>query len=250
MTSSATDPNHIPSLSDFDPTATGPGGEKYSEALRALQLRLLRQQGVLRDRAPFPVVIVFEGADAAGKGGAIRRLTGRLDPRGYRVVPVGAPNPIEEAHHYLRRFHLMMPARGGITIFDRSWYGRVLVERVEGFATPEEWNRAYAEIRDFERTYADAGTVMLKFWLQVTKEEQLKRFRAREEDPFKEYKITDEDWRNRERWDEYQQAADEMLRRTHQPHAPWLVISSEDKNHARLAVLQAVVDRLDEAFNA
>lgn len=234
-----------PALEDFDPTLEVDDAE-YRKRRRALQLELLRHQVRLRDEATCPVVIVFEGMDAAGKGGAIRRLTGRLDPRGIRVHPIEAPNDQELRHHYLWRFHRRMPAYGQIAIFDRSWYGRVLVERVEGFAPPESWERAYGEITSFEQTLVDNGTALVKFWLHVSRDEQLRRFEAREADPFKEYKITADDWRNRERWPEYEPAVAEMLRRTHTPTAPWTLVSAEDKNHARLKVLETVVSALTD----
>jgi polyphosphate kinase 2 (PPK2 family) len=226
-----------PSLEDFDATLKA-DGRTYRSRRKALQLALLRYQVCLRDQASFPVVIVFEGVDAAGKGGAIRRLTGRLDPRGLRVHPIGPPEGPELHHHYLWRFHTRMPAYGQIAIFDRSWYGRVLVERVEELTPREDWERAYEEIAAFERTLVSNGTLLVKFWLQVSKDEQLRRFKSRESDPFKEYKITEQDWRNREQWNDYQLAADEMLRRTHSDVAPWTLVSANDKNHARLEVLE------------
>jgi polyphosphate kinase 2 (PPK2 family) len=220
----------------------------YDEVLKSLQLRLLRHQTRLRDEAPCSVVIVFEGMDAAGKGGAIRRLTGRLDPRGYRVHPIGPPTHEELSRHYLWRFFRRMPARGGITIFDRSWYGRVLVERVESLATQEQWRRAYEEIRAFERMHVDDGTVLIKFWLHVSREEQLRRFRDRETDPFAEYKLTPDDWRNRRRSRHYVDAAEEMLRETHAPNAPWVLVPGDDKEFARIRVIEEVVQRLDAAL--
>jgi AMP-polyphosphate phosphotransferase len=232
-----------PSLRDFDPSASV-AERAYKKRRKALQLDLLRYQVRLRDDAACPVVILFEGMDAAGKGGAIRRLTGRLDPRGIRVHPMGAPSDMERQHHYLWRFHREMPAYGQFAIFDRSWYGRVLVERVEELTPKEAWQRAYEEIASFEQTLVDNGTVLVKFWLQISLDEQMRRFKAREADPFKEYKITDDDWRNRERWPDYELAIEEMLQRTHTADAPWTLISAEDKNHARLAVLETVVDAL------
>jgi polyphosphate kinase 2 (PPK2 family) len=232
-----------PSLADFDPTLKL-GDKEYKQRRHDLQLELLRYQVQLRDEATCPVVIVFEGMDAAGKGGAIRRLTGRLDPRGLRVHPIGPPSGPETRHHYLWRFHERMPEYGQFAIFDRSWYGRVLVERVEGLATPAEWERAYGEIAAFERTMVDNGTVLVKFWLQISQEEQLKRFEARESDPFKEYKITPDDWRNRDRWSEYEPAVEEMLRRTHSAVTPWTLVSANDKDYARIQVLETTRDAL------
>ena len=239
----ASESGAAPSLADFDATLSL-AKRAYQRRVKAAQLELLRMQNRMRDDAPCSLAVVFEGVDAAGKGGAIRRLTGRLDPRGLRVYPVGAPSAEEERRHYLWRFHLRMPRAGRIAIFDRSWYGRVLVERVEGLASREQWERAYDEIVAFEGAYAAAGTAIAKFWLQITPEEQLRRFEARAADPFKEYKLTDEDWRNRERWGDYRDAAEEMLRRTHSAAAPWTLVSAEDKYHARAQVLETVVERL------
>ena len=222
-------------------------GREYDDHLYRLQLALLHLQTKLRDsRGPNGrgVALVFEGLDAAGKGGAIRRLTGRLDPRGYRVHPTGPPNDEERAHHYLWRFAQRMPGRGELVIFDRSWYGRVLVERVEKLCPRPAWKRAFGEIAAFERMHADDGCVIVKFWLHVTKAEQLRRFREREKDPFKEYKLGASDWRSRKHWRAHVEAADEMLERTHGPHAPWHVIAGDDKHYARIAVLHAVVERL------
>lgn len=232
-----------PRLSDFDPTLAIEEKE-YKKRRRALRLELLRYQVLLRDEATCPVVIVFEGVDAAGKGGVIRRLTGRLDPRGVRVHPIGPPVGQEARHHYLWRFHQRMPEYGQFGVFDRSWYGRVLVERVEGLASAEEWERAYGEITAFEQSMVDNGMVLAKFWLHISQDEQLRRFEAREADPFKEYKITADDWRNRERWADYEPTIDEMLRRTHTEAAPWTLVSAEDKNHARIDVLETVVAAL------
>ena len=232
-----------PSLTDFDPTLAL-DDKTYKTRRKALQLELLRYQVQLRDEPACPVVVVFEGMDAAGKGGAIRRLTGRLDPRGVRVHPIGPPNGAESRHHYLWRFHQRMPEYGQFAIFDRSWYGRVLVERVEELTPAEAWERAYGEIASFEQTMVNNGMVLVKFWLHISQEEQLRRFEAREADPFKEYKISAEDWRNRERWPDYEPAVEEMLRRTHTADAPWTLVSAEDKNHARVQVLETTVEAL------
>ncbi|MFP4054886.1 MAG: phosphate--AMP phosphotransferase, partial [Phycisphaerae bacterium] len=191
------------------------------------------------------VVIVYEGWDAAGKGGNIRRLTRELDPRGYEVVPVAAPNDVEKAHHYLWRFWTQMPKAGHITIFDRSWYGRVMVERVEGFCTEPEWRRAYREINETERHMTNFGTVVLKFWLQISPEEQLQRFEARQNTPHKTWKITDEDWRNRQKWDAYQAAVEEMLFRTSTPDAPWTIIESNCKRFARVKAIETVCEAIE-----
>lgn len=194
------------------------------------------------------LVIVFEGSDAAGKGGAIRRLTARLDPRGYHVYSIAAPSGDDAKTHYLWRFwrRLRPPEEKQIIIFDRSWYGRVLVERVEGFATSEEWKRAFREINSFERMLVESRVHLVKFWLQIDPDEQLRRFEARKETPHKRWKLTDEDWRNREKAPQYQVAVDEMLLKTSTPFAPWYVIDANDKRAARLAVLDRLVRVLDE----
>ena len=195
------------------------------------------------------IVWVFEGWDAAGKGGAIRRLCGLLDAAHYQVFPIPAPTPEEKARHYLWRFWNKVPAPGHLAVFDRSWFGRVMVERVEGFAKDAEWARAYAEINDFEARLAETGMVVLKLWINISKEEQLRRFHAREISPHKRHKMTKEDYRNRKKWDENVRAAEDMIARTDTPHAPWVVVSGDDKRYARVATLKAVCralsDRLD-----
>ena len=193
-------------------------------------------------------VLVFEGVDAAGKGGAIRRVTQAVDSRLREVISIAAPTDEENAHHYLWRFWRHVPRAGRMTVFDRSWYGRVLVERVEGFTSRANWARAYLEINDFEDQLVRAGVVVQKFWLQISKEEQLARFKAREQTPYKRYKITDEDWRNREKWDEYREAINEMLSRTSAKNAPWNLIAGNDKRLARIQVLEIVTDALREAL--
>ncbi|MBJ7263033.1 MAG: polyphosphate:AMP phosphotransferase [Burkholderiaceae bacterium] len=195
------------------------------------------------------MVLAFEGQDAAGKGGAIRRIVNALDARQYDIHQISAPTPDELAHPYLWRFWRRLPRHGRVGIFDRSWYGRVLVERVEGFAKPAEWRRAYAEINDFERQLTTNGVLVLKFWLSVTSEEQLVRFKQREHSPFKRFKITPEDWRNRDRWNDYARAANEMFARCDTPQAPWHVVPANDKRRARLTVLQHVVRALEEALD-
>lgn len=219
--------------------------DAYKTELKALQSRLSRLQHRLVEAAQLPVVLVFEGPDAAGKGGAIKRLVGPMDPRGVRVYSIGKPTPLELSRHYLWRFWTKLPARGSITVYDRSWYGRVLVERVEGFATEPEWRRAYREIGEFERLLTDDGALLLKFYLQITKEEQLTRFQRRENDPSKRWKINAEDWRNREKWDVHNRAAEEMLVRTDFPAAPWHLIAGDNKRHARLEVLRTVAAALE-----
>lgn len=204
--------------------------------LRELQLRIHQQN--------IPVIALFEGWDASGKGGAIKRLTTTLDPRSYQVHAFAAPTEEEKAHHYLWRFWRQLPPAGQIGIFDRSWYGRVLVERVEGFATETEWRRAYQEINEFEAQLTSAGYVLVKFWLHISPEEQLQRFSQRQADPFKAHKLTAEDWRNREQWDQYHVAVNQMIQRTHTPLAPWIVVAGNDKYHARVRVVQTVADAI------
>jgi polyphosphate:AMP phosphotransferase len=206
--------------------------EKQQERLRDLEHEIYTRR--------VPVVLVFEGWDAAGKGGNIRRLVQELDPRGYEVVPVCAPNDLEKAHHYLWRFWAQIPKAGHITIFDRSWYGRVLVERVEGFCSEAEWRRAYREINEMEQQLTDFGAVVRKFWLHIDADEQLRRFKERERISHKRWKITAEDWRNRKKWHEYRLAVDEMLFRTGTANAPWTVVESNSKKYARLKVLKTV----------
>jgi AMP-polyphosphate phosphotransferase len=193
-------------------------------------------------------ILVFEGWDAAGKGGAIRRVTAALDARTSRVVPIAAPTDEERAQHYLWRFWRHLPRQGLVTIFDRSWYGRVLVERVEGFAAPAEWQRAYREINAFEEQLVEHGIVLVKYWLHVTPEEQLRRFKDRQRSPFKSWKLTDEDWRNRERWPDYARAVNEMVERTSTHLAPWTLVEANDKCFARIKVLDTVCERLAKAL--
>jgi polyphosphate:AMP phosphotransferase len=190
-------------------------------------------------------VLVFEGWDAAGKGGVIRRIGAALDARDYQVIPIAAPTDEEKAHHYLWRFWRHLPRAGRFTIFDRSWYGRVLVERVEGFATEAEWRRAYPEINDFEEQLHDDGTVVAKFWLHIDKAEQLRRFKEREETSFKQFKITGEDFRNRKKWNSYEAAANEMVERTSTEFAPWTLVEANDKRFARIKVLRTVCEALE-----
>jgi polyphosphate kinase 2 (PPK2 family) len=193
-----------------------------------------------------PVMMVFEGWDAAGKGGVIKRLTEKMDPRGYVVYPIAAPQGDDKTHHYMWRFWRRLPETGQIAIFDRSWYGRVMVERIEGFCNEVEWMRAYREINQFERQLIDFGTILLKFWVHISKEEQLKRFQDRSGDKLRSWKLTDEDWRNREKWDLYKSAVNDMLLKTSTIHAPWTVIEGNSKYYARIKVLQTVVKKLGE----
>jgi polyphosphate:AMP phosphotransferase len=194
------------------------------------------------------IVLVFEGNDAAGKGGTIRRVTGALDARRYQIIPVAAPTEEERAQPYLWRFWRHLPRRGNFSIFDRSWYGRVLVERVEGFCAPEDWRRAYSEINDFETQLTEDRIVVVKFWLAISAEEQLRRFKEREKTGFKRFKITDEDWRNRKKWKDYEPAVCEMIDRTSTESAPWTLVPAEDKHYARIMALRTVCDRLEEAL--
>ncbi len=206
--------------------------KKLQEELHALQIEIYNRK--------IPVVIVFEGWDAAGKGGCIIRLAESFNPRGYVVEPIGPPNDWEKMHHYLWRFYTRFPRKGYITIFDRSWYGRVLVERVEGFCSESEWQRAYHEITVMEDELIREGNVLIKFWLHIDKDEQLKRFEERQNNPAKNWKITDEDWRNREKWDQYEMAVNAMIRRTTTTQAPWTIIPANSKYYARVAVLDTV----------
>ena len=219
--------------------------EEYEENLDKLQKKIEKLHGELYRRR-IPVVLGFEGWDAGGKGGAIKRLTAKMDARGYAVNPTASPNDIEKAHHYLWRFWRAMPKAGHVAIFDRTWYGRVMVERIEGFCTKEEWQRAYKEINDMEKDLYDAGAVVIKFWMHIDKDEQERRFRERQENPEKQWKITDEDWRNREKWDQYEDAVNEMLLRTSTDYAPWVVVEGNDKYYARVKVLKTVVDAIEE----
>ncbi|MFN8611467.1 MAG: polyphosphate:AMP phosphotransferase [Vulcanimicrobiota bacterium] len=222
--------------------------EDYHQELPHRQMRVGKLARKLRRRER-PAVLVFEGADAAGKGGAIRRLTEALDARFYEVVPVAAPTDEERARPYLWRFWRRLPRWGQITIFDRSWYGRVLVERLEGFCSPADWQRAFAEINAFEEQLAQSGCVICKFWLTISPEEQLRRFQEREEQGFKRYKITAEDWRNRDKWAAYQAAACDMVERTSSDLAPWTLVEAENKYFARLKVLSTVEQALDKALS-
>ena len=220
---------------------------EYKDRLDAAQKKLRKlEHRIYMER--IGVAIVYEGWDAAGKGGNIRRLTRELDPRGYEVVPIAAPNDIEKAHHYLWRFWTQVPKAGHITIFDRSWYGRVLVERVEGFCSETEWRRAYREINEMERHITNFGHLLLKFWLHISPAEQLARFEARQQTEHKQWKITEEDWRNRERWDDYDAAVEEMLFRTSTPQAPWTIVESNCKRFARVKTIETVCDAIETAL--
>lgn len=219
--------------------------EEYEKKLSELQKKLRQLHGEIYT-ARIPVVLAFEGWDAGGKGGAIKRLTRALDPRGYTVNPTSSPNDIERAHHYLWRFWTRMPKDGHIAIFDRTWYGRVMVERIEGFCTTQDWQRAYKEMNQMESQLVHHGAIVLKFWLHIDKDEQAKRFKERQENPEKSWKITDEDWRNREKWELYEKAVDEMLVRTSTLDAPWIIVEGNDKYYARIKVLETVVEALEK----
>jgi polyphosphate kinase 2 (PPK2 family) len=233
-------------LDRVDLSLSLPRGQ-YEEQLDDLQERLFQLEHELYV-ARVPAAVVYQGWDAAGKGGNIKRLTRGLDPRGYKVVPVGPPTAEEKAHHYLWRFWKNAPKAGHITIFDRSWYGRVLVERVEGLCARAEWERSYREINEFERQLTDFGTVVVKFWLHIDRDEQLRRFHAREQTPYKRWKITEEDWRNREKWEPYEQAVVEMLQRTSTTYAPWTILEANCKLYARVKALRTVADALQSAL--
>jgi AMP-polyphosphate phosphotransferase len=216
------------------------------ERLLALRLRLGGQTGT-GELGP-PVCVLFEGWDASGKGGAIKRLVAPLDPRHVRVVQFAAPTYDEKRHHFLWRFWPSLPGWGGMTVMDRSWYGRVLVERVEKFASKAEWTRAYDEINELEHTLTEEGMVLIKFWLHVSDKEQLKRFEARQGDPLKSWKLTDEDWRNREKRKQYAAAIEDMLERTSTERAPWHLIEGDSKHWARVKVVETVCDRIEAAL--
>jgi polyphosphate:AMP phosphotransferase len=219
----------------------------FRRALEQHQGRLNVLHRKARDRG-ISVILVFEGWDAAGKGGAIRRVTAALDAASYHIVPIAAPTDEERFHHYLWRFWRHLPRAGTLTIFDRSWYGRVLVERVEGFASPAQWLRAYSEITQFEEQLVDHGIVVVKYWLHISREEQLRRFRERRRLSFKQWKLTDEDWRNRRKWNEYHEAVNEMIARTSTRTAPWTLVEADDKYYARLKVIKVLSDRLKAAL--
>ena len=221
--------------------------ERYETKLLICQARLAELAWAAYEKK-VSSVLVFEGWDAAGKGSCIRRVTAAMDPRLFRVVPIGAPTDEERFYHYLWRFWRHLPVDGRVTIFDRSWYGRVLVERVEGYARPEEWMRAYRELNDFEEQLAEHGTMVTKFWIHISREEQLRRFQEREQVVFKRHKITAEDWRNREKWDQYQAAVNDMVAHTSTELAPWTLVAGNDKRSARVQILKTVCARLEAAL--
>ena len=234
-------------LSELDLTKQIDDKTDYRQRVQELQLNLLHfQRKILESKRA--VILVFEGPDAAGKGGVIKRITEKLDPRVLRVYSIVKPTEEEYHHHYLWRFCNKIPPHGEIAIFDRSWSGRVLDERVEEFCTEKEWKRAYGEINAMEKTLVDGGAIIVKFYLHISKEEQLKRFEARAADPYKHWKISEEDWRNRKKWKEHIEAAEEMFERTSTKAAPWTLVESEFKYYARLKVLKAVVKRFTQEF--
>jgi AMP-polyphosphate phosphotransferase len=215
---------------------------------RLTQLRLTLGGQIGKKEIGPPVCVIFEGWDASGKGGAIKRLVAQMDPRHVRVRQFSAPDHIEKRHHFLWRFWPHLPGWGGMAVFDRSWYGRVLVERVEGYATREQWMRAYDEINSFEKSLCDEGMILIKLWMHISDKEQLERFEAREKNPLKAWKLTDDDWRNRGRRDEYAQAVEDMVARTDQPYAPWDLIEGESKKFARVRVIETVIARIEEGM--
>jgi polyphosphate kinase 2 (PPK2 family) len=237
---------------DLSATLSKKDGLRRLEAAqqRLLRLRLLLGGQLGDHKIGPPLCVVFEGWDASGKGGAIKRLVAPLDPRHVRVSQFAAPTYDEKRHHFLQRFWPVLPGWGGMTVLDRSWYGRVLVERVEGFASKEQWTRAYDEIVEFERTLTAEGMILLKFWMHVSPEEQLRRFEDRAQDPLRSWKLTDEDWRNRDRRDDYDAAIEEMLARTDKKRAPWKVVAGDSKRYARVAVVEHVCHTLEHDLTA
>jgi polyphosphate:AMP phosphotransferase len=243
----ASAPLHVVTLLSRLDMTLSLGKSDYKRQLKEQQARLnlLHRQALKKGTS---TIVLFEGPDAAGKGGAIRRITAALDARHYQVIPIAAPTDEERAQHYLWRFWRHLSRAGRITLFDRSWYGRVLVERVERFATEEEWRRAYAEINEFEQQLTRHGIVLLKYWIHITKEEQFQRFKEREKIPHKQWKLTEEDWRNREKWDDYELAANDLVEHTSTNTAPWVIVEGNDKAYARVKVITTLCDRLEAAL--
>ncbi len=235
----------MPKLADVDLSPTI-SDEEYKKELKRLQGRLAELHNLIY-RKKIPVILCYEGWDAAGKGGNIRRVAYPLDPRGFDVRPIASPLPHELNRQYLWRFWTRLPRTGHICIFDRTWYGRVMVERLEGFCSEKDWQRAYNEINEFERQLTDWGAVVIKFWIHIDQETQLARFTERQNTPEKQWKITDEDWRNREKWPQYEVAVDEMLQKTSTKNAPWYIIESNDKHYARIKTLKIIVKALEKA---
>lgn len=237
----------MPMLYEIDPDKEMDVTE-YRKELAKCQKKLAKLHNELY-RKKIPVIIAYEGWDAAGKGGNIKRIAGALDPRGYDVHPIASPEPHEKSRHYLWRFWTRLPKTGHIAIFDRTWYGRVMVERLEGFCSKNDWQRAYNEINEFERELKDWGAVIIKFWVQIDKDTQLARFNDRENNPQKRWKITDEDWRNREKWDQYEDAVNEMIQKTSTDFAPWHILESNNKYYARIKALKIVIKELEKALS-
>jgi len=235
----------MPALADVDLSVTI-SDDEYKEKLKKLQKRLSELHNIIY-RLKIPVVLCYEGWDAAGKGGNIRRVAYPLDPRGFDVCPIASPEPHELNRQYLWRFWTRLPRSGHICIFDRTWYGRVMVERLEGFCSEKDWQRAYNEINEFERQLTDWGAVVIKFWIHIDQDTQLARFNDRQNTPEKQWKITDEDWRNREKWPLYEVAVNEMLQKTSTKNAPWYIIESNDKQYARIRTLEIIVKALEKA---
>ena len=223
--------------------------KEYHKKKKKLQKKIRKLHGELY-RRQIPVIIGFEGWDAGGKGGAINRLTEKMDPRGFTVNTTAAPNDYEKAHHYLWRFWKNVPKKGHVAVYDRTWYGRVMVERIEGFCTKKEWQRAFKEINDMEAQFVQSGAIVLKFWMQIDKEEQRKRFEERQKNPEKQWKITEEDWRNRDKWDAYEEAVNELLIRTSTPEAPWVIVEGNCKYYARIKVLEAVIEAIEKRLES
>ena len=238
----------MPKLNEFDLSDKTIPDNEYKKELDELQDKLQELHNrIYRKRVP--VIITYEGWDAAGKGGNIKRITEALDPRGFEVHPIASPEPHEKARHYLWRFWTRLPKTGHIAIFDRTWYGRVMVERLEGFCSENDWKRAYNEINEFEKELHDWGAVIIKFWVQIDKDTQLQRFTDRQNNPEKRWKITEEDWRNREKWDLYEDAVNEMLQKTSSAFAPWHILESVDKKYARIKALKIIIEELEKALN-
>mgnify|MGYP003289539047 FL=1 len=237
-----------PKLSEVELDGKFLSDEEYREELSILQKKLKDLHNrVYRKRVP--VIITYEGWDAAGKGGNIKRITEALDPRGFEVHPIASPEPHEKARHHLWRFWTRLPKDGHIAIFDRTWYGRVMVERLEGFCSENDWKRAYNEMNEFEKELSDWGAVIIKFWVHIDKDTQLQRFTDRQNNPEKRWKITDEDWRNREKWDLYEEAVDDMLQKTSTTYAPWHILESVDKKYARIKALKIIIEELEKVLN-
>ncbi|MDO5331210.1 MAG: phosphate--AMP phosphotransferase, partial [Bacillota bacterium] len=236
----------MPKLKDIDlsPSLTD---EEYDAQLEKLDKKIHKLHNKLYEKQ-IPFVLAFEGWDAAGKGGAIKRVAYPLDPRSFSVIPVASPLPHEKARHFLWRFYTRLPKTGHVHIFDRTWYGRVMVERLEGYCKENDWKRAYNEINEFEQDLTNEGVHVLKFWIQIDSDTQLARFTERQNTPAKQWKITDEDWRNREKWDDYEKAIDEMIQKTSTEFAPWHIIEAVDKKYARIKVMQITADEMEKAL--